>query len=115
MAPLDVRSGAEADRCSARKAISAFALHRFVREPFELDHKWMTHLTLRHDQAGGIRFRRNPPLGAHTSVPEELASRILMVEHGRLQDQPASEPVSPALNIPRVFMRKLTPLTVAAI
>src|SRR5215475_10722552 len=55
----------------ARPVLSAFALHRFVREPLEFDRKWMgkAHLALRHDQACGIRFRRNPPLRACASAP----------------------------------------------
>src|SRR5262249_11462636 len=71
----DSRSGCEA-------ILSALALHRFVREPLELDRKWMSkaHLTLCHYQACGILFRRNPPLSACASAPKELASRILMVE-----------------------------------
>src|SRR5262249_2004773 len=80
----------------ARRVLSAFVLHRLVREPFELDHKWMPHLTLRHYQACGIPFKRNPPLGACTSAPKELASRVLMVERRRLQDQRSREPVPPA-------------------
>jgi hypothetical protein len=66
--------------CSECEAI--LLLHRFVREPLELDRKWMSksHLTLRHYQACGILSRRNPPLSACTSVPKDLASRILMVE-----------------------------------
>jgi hypothetical protein len=47
----------------------------------ELDHEWMPHLTLGHDQARGIRSRRNPPLSACASAQEELAARILMLEH----------------------------------
>jgi len=36
--------------------LSAFALHRFVREPFELDRKWMPHraFTLHHYRACGL-------------------------------------------------------------
>src|SRR5262249_46524889 len=83
----------------ARPVLSAFALHRFVREPLELDRKWMgkAHLTLRHDQACGIRFRRNPPLRACASAPKELASRVLMLEGRRLQGQRSREPVPLAL------------------
>jgi hypothetical protein len=66
---------------------SALALHCFVGEPFELGHKWMPRLTLRHYQACGILFRRNPPLGACTSAPKELASRVLIVECRRFLDQ----------------------------
>src|SRR5882724_2357769 len=80
-----------------RGHLSAFALHRFVRQPFELDHKWMPHLTLRHYQACGILFRRNPPLGACTSAPKQLTSRVLMLEPRRLQDQRSREPMSLAL------------------
>src|SRR5215468_3802031 len=81
--------------------LSAFALHRFVREPLELDRKWMgkAHLTLRHDQACGIRFRRNPPLRACASAPKELASRVLMLERRRLQGQRSREPVPFALQL----------------
>src|SRR6266446_5371958 len=95
--------GDPASRISLRSiratCLSAFALHRFVREPLELDRKWMSkaHLTLRHDQACSIRFRRNPPLSACASAPKELASRILMVEGGRLKDQRSREPVPAAL------------------
>src|SRR5215831_8089014 len=42
-------------------------------------------------------FRRNPPLGACTSAPKKLASRVLMVERRRLQDQRSREPVTFAL------------------
>src|SRR5215471_14592434 len=86
----------------ARSFLSALALHRFVREPLELDRKWMSkaHLTLRHDQACGILFRRNPPLSACASAPKELASRIPMFERGRLQDQRPREPVPLALKFP---------------
>src|SRR5712675_1557226 len=45
---------------NARPLLSALALQRFVREPLELDHKWVTHLTLRHYQSCRILFRRNP-------------------------------------------------------
>src|SRR5207344_2132258 len=43
--------------------LSALVLHRFVREPLELDRKRMRKrcLTLHHDQARGILLRRNPP------------------------------------------------------
>src|SRR5229473_3690531 len=82
---------------NAKPFLSVLALHRFVREPLELDHKWMPHLTLRHYQACGILSRRNPPLSASTSAPKELASRVLMVEHRRLQDQRSRESVPPAL------------------
>src|SRR5262245_58905138 len=83
----------------ARPFLSAFALHRFVREPLELDRKWMgkAHLALRHDQACGIRFRRNPPLRACAPAPKELASRVLMLEGRRLQGQRSREPVPLAL------------------
>src|SRR6266481_4982068 len=86
---------------SAPGGLSALALHRVVREPLELDRKWMSkaHLTLRHDQACGILSRRNPPLRAGASAPIELASRILMVEGSRLQDQRSREPVPPASNL----------------
>src|SRR5580692_11633725 len=57
----------------------------------------MPHLTLRHYQACGILSRRNPPLSACTSAPKELASRILMVERRRLQDQRSREPEPLAL------------------
>jgi len=79
--------------------LSAFALQRFIREPLELDRKWMSkaHLTLRHYQACGILFRRNPPLSAGKSAPKELASCILMVERRRLQDQRSREPLPLAL------------------
>jgi hypothetical protein len=89
--------------------LSAFALHRFVREPLELDHKWMRHLTLRHYQACGILSRRNPPLGTSTSAPKELASRVLMVERRRLQDQRSGEPVPLAFEFP--VSRKAYPHT----
>src|SRR6516225_5925169 len=85
----------EPDSCSGCEAIlSALALHRFVREPLELGRKWMSkaHLTLRHDQACGILFWRNPPLRACASAPKELASRLLMVEGRRLKDQRSREP-----------------------
>src|SRR6267154_5730595 len=78
---------------NAKPFLSVLVLHRFVREPLELDHKWMPHLTLRHYQACGIPSRRNPPLSACTSAPKELASRILMVERRRLQGQRSREPV----------------------
>src|SRR5262249_3630169 len=86
---------------AARLFLSALALHRFVREPLELDRKWMrkAHLTLRHYQACGILVKRNPPLGACTSAPKELASRVLMIEHRRLQYQRSREPVPPALKL----------------
>src|SRR5262249_32827989 len=89
---------------AARLFLSALALHRFVREPLELDRKWMrkAHLTLRHYQACGILVKRNPPLGACTSAPKELASRVLMIEHRRLQYQRSREPVPPALELPKV-------------
>src|SRR5215470_18060715 len=90
----------EPDSCSGCEAIlSALALHRLVREPLELDRKWMSkaHLTLCHYQACGILFRRNPPLSACASAPKELASRLLMVESRRPKDQRSGEPVSPAL------------------
>jgi hypothetical protein len=47
----------------------ALALHRFVREPLELDGKWMSqaHLTLRRYQACGIFFKGNAPLSACAS------------------------------------------------
>jgi hypothetical protein len=66
--------------------LSALALDRLVRELLELDRKWMNkgHLTLRHYQACDIPFGRNPPLSACKSAPKELATYILMVEHGRL-------------------------------
>src|SRR2546430_1728599 len=98
-----VRELPEPDSCSGCEAIlSALALHRVVREPLELDRKWMrkAHLTLRHDQACGILFWRNPPLRARASAPRELASRILMVEGRRLHDQRSREPVPPALKFP---------------
>src|SRR5262249_57227605 len=86
--------------CSGCEAIlSALALHRFVREPLELGPKWMSkaHLTLCHYQARGVLFRRNPPLSACASAPKELASRFLMFEGRRLQDQRSCEPVPLAL------------------
>src|SRR5262245_425084 len=81
------------------RRLSAFALHRFVREPLELDCKWMrkAHLALRHDQARDILFGRNPPLGACASAPKELAFRILMLEGSRLQQQRTRERVPLAL------------------
>src|SRR5262249_55285488 len=84
---------------AARLYLSALALHRFVREPLELDRKWMrkAHLTLRHYQACGILVKRNPPLGACTSAPKELASRVLMIEHRRPQYQRSREPGPPPL------------------
>src|SRR3954462_11922677 len=82
--------------------LSALALHRFVREPLELDRKRMSKrcLTLHHDQARGILPRQNPPLRACTSAPEELAARILVVERRRRQDQRSRGPVPPASNLP---------------
>src|SRR6516165_1313439 len=83
----------------ARPFSSALALHRFIREPLELDRKWMSkaHLTLRHYQACRILFRRNPPLSAGKTAPKKLAYCILMVERRGLQDQTAREPVPFAL------------------
>jgi hypothetical protein len=73
----------KADMCSAMSArgqkrthpaaagsfLSAFALHRFVRQPLELDPKLMTkgHVALCHYQARSILLRRNPLLGASTT------------------------------------------------
>src|SRR5262249_47819647 len=58
----------------AKSILSTVTLHRFVHEPLELDRKRVKkgHLTLRHDQACGIRLRRNPPLSACSSAPKEL-------------------------------------------
>src|SRR5262245_9349570 len=82
----------------ARPFLSAFALHRFIREPLKLDSNRVSegHITLRHYQACNILFRRNPPLGACTTAPKKLASRILMIERRRLQYQRSREPVPPA-------------------
>src|SRR3979411_440920 len=65
---------------NARPFFSVLAFPRFVREPLELDHKWMPHLTLRHYQACGILSRRNPPLSACTSGTKERPSPLLMIE-----------------------------------
>src|SRR3954468_19656061 len=87
---------------NANPFLSALALHRFVREPLELDRKRMSkpRLTLRHDQARGLLSRRNPPLRACASAPEQLAARVLVVERRRIQDQRSREPVPPASNRP---------------
>jgi hypothetical protein len=49
-----------------------------LRTPFELDRKSVSkgRLTLLHCQARRILLRRNPPLGACTSAPKELAFRV---------------------------------------
>ena len=49
----------------------------------------MPQLTLRHYQVRGARIGRNPRLGDSTPAPEKLASRIRMLERGRLHDEPA--------------------------
>src|SRR5262249_13144905 len=92
-------AGAGLNPADARPFLSAFALHRFVREPLELAREWSgkAHPTLRHDQACGVRSRRNPPLRACASAPKELASRVLMLERRRLQSQRSREPVPLAL------------------
>src|SRR5260221_283876 len=94
--------GGGAGRTAVCPPSRALGLPRVVREPLELDRKWMrkAHLTLRHDQACGILFGRNPPLRACASAPRELASRILMVEGRSLKYQRSREPVPPALKFP---------------
>src|SRR4029077_21055440 len=78
---------------------SGFAFPRLIREPLELGREWMrkAHLALRHDQACGILFGRNPPLRACASAPKELAARILMVEGRRVKGQRSRESVPAAL------------------
>src|SRR5580704_13339468 len=93
-------SGISTTSFSGCEAIpSALALHRVVREPLELGREWMrkAHLALRHDQACGILFGRNPPLRACASAPKELAARILMVEGRRVKGQRSRESVPAAL------------------
>src|ERR1700751_3404107 len=82
----------------------ALALQRFVSEPLELGRKRVNkgHLTLGHDQTCSIRLGRNPPLRACGAAPIELASRILMVVHGGLQQHCSCESVSPALQFAEI-------------
>src|SRR5262245_25698142 len=91
--PLRAKSGS-----AMRPSLSAFALHRFVREPLELDPNRVNKgpLALQHYQASRILFRRNPPLGACATAPKELSSRVLMIERTGLRYQCSREAVSPA-------------------
>jgi len=51
--------GNERTDAAGARFLSAFALHRLVREPLELDRKRLSKgiLTLHHDQACGVLFR----------------------------------------------------------